>query len=890
MADIYGGKVFGLFDPLRVSQDSQAITVEGTTFALTISKLNGQLVSAKVEGTQYIAPGSSLPSPYIGVMPPDEPGARKEGGKDRPRFGHELACEIFPTLFSGELTMSHRHDAIGKPADAVEVVSAEADRVVIRSRGRYGETAVRWEVQYDIDVDGMTKVTVRAIADKPLMLRWHCFNHTTIAPQGVDFLVPWMDVGLSDVTGFGPMPAQPMKDVKEGSLVLGSHLNPFFHMGNTQTGIEFSKQDFADRHSGYRDSSALLEDGRKIEFGTVKTADGKEIYSGDSRGWRRHFTQMYRRGDGYELEEFDIRNTTIPMNPGQQRERTFWFQLTPCRHSRNDLNTLRVTWPGPHQVQMVRWVGRTTPWAPPSDEQVKLWAQMGYNLIVGGSDCFSGDYMHPMESEKVRHYIETAHSYGMKVIPYVTFSDFNFAAPGYQEHALEWMASADIEYRGETTLMCFGAEGWRNHFEKQIDSLLGNFDFDGLYIDHWGNTRPCNNARHGCGGYMMRFIVEGYHDIAKRARRVVARHTNGQGIMLVNSGDDIFSGVLSWFDLRLVGENIDPRKVPAMTIRSSYDPDRQGIATVAYPSRYKMDASFLNFVVSHMFSVRLSAELSLEQWQDSCPGQPWDGYKRYWDIWRYFNLNAAKRISAFRSAAVAKVSHGDARVTLYLKDGRILAVLGVVKLIDLAANMNMVDQAVRDVEAALKTAGLSPVLAEDLAGELRPHIRPGGAAASANTVESAIRAGFGGDTAVDMTTWDDCLELTDLPALGLNNGGQYVVQDLLNHCYIDVKDISRVPVRLHASQPQVLLIEPRQASPRVAHFTGADAVNVKVGQGEMTFDVSAVEGSPVSLYLDAGEKAVAAQTPGFTASKLAGGMVQVSGYLPASRKITIKIG
>src|SRR5512146_1694639 len=111
MADIYGGKVFGLFDPLRVEQTPAAIIVRGTTFTLTISKASGQLVSAEVEGDEFLAPGSALPAPYVGIFPADEPGATTEGGKDRPRFGHELACEIYPKLFSGGLTASHRHDA-----------------------------------------------------------------------------------------------------------------------------------------------------------------------------------------------------------------------------------------------------------------------------------------------------------------------------------------------------------------------------------------------------------------------------------------------------------------------------------------------------------------------------------------------------------------------------------------------------------------------------------------------------------------------------------------------------------------------------------------------------------------------------------------------------------
>ncbi|MFB3891667.1 MAG: hypothetical protein ACE15C_06540 [Phycisphaerae bacterium] len=888
MTDIYQGKVFGLFDPLRVEDGRDAIVVRGTTFGLKVSKASGQLVSAQVEGTEFLAPGSALPSPYVGVFPADEKGARTTGGADRPRFGHELACEIHPRLFSGGLTAAHRHDATDRPAESVEVALAQDDRVVIRSRGRYGDTPLRWEVEFDIDVDGLTKATVRAATEEPLLLRWHCYSHAMIAPGPVEFLVPWADTAMAQVTGFGPLPARSVRGVPAGDLVFGAGLNPYFHLGNTITGIEFSKQDFDDRHAGYRDSGTVLEDGTKVDFDTVLTEDGRELRPADSRGWRRHFTQLYRRPQGYELEEFDIRNTTLAMNPDRPRERTFWFQLTPCRHAREDLNSCRVVWPGPHQIRMVRWSGRMDEWAPPSDEQVRLWAQLGVNLIVGGANYFSGDYMHPTDPDGTRHFLQTAHAFGMKVIPYVTFNDFNFAAPLYQEHGAEWMNSQDIEFKCETTLMCFGAQGWREHFEKQIDWLLANFEFDGLYIDHWANTRLCNNRLHGCGGYQMRFVVEGYHDIARRARRVVARHTGGKGVMLLNSGDDIFSGVLSWFDLRLIGENIDPRKVPALTIRSSYDPDRQGIATVAYPSRFKLDESFLNFVVSHMFSVRLQVPPErIEQWQDRCPSQPWDGYKRFWDIWRSFDLNRARRISAFRSRDLARVSHPEARVTLYLRDGRVLVVIGIVKLVDLAVSAGEIDAACAGIKRAMEQAGLSTWLSQDLVTHLRPHIRPAGAASSINTVESAIREGAGKETAAQDATWDDVLELPDLKALGLNEG-PHVVQDLLAHAYVNCQDIHRIPVQLHASLPRVLLIEPSRAAPRLAHFTGADAVESACRDGRLDFTVSAAEGSPLALYIDAGGAEVTPQT-GFAAAVLPGGLVQVSGNVPADGRVTVQV-
>ena len=99
-ADVYDGKVFGIFDPLKVSETVAAIIITGGTFTYVIDRATGQITSAKALGDEFVAPGTSFPNPYVGLMPEDDPGARREGGKDRPRFGYEKSAEIRPLLWS----------------------------------------------------------------------------------------------------------------------------------------------------------------------------------------------------------------------------------------------------------------------------------------------------------------------------------------------------------------------------------------------------------------------------------------------------------------------------------------------------------------------------------------------------------------------------------------------------------------------------------------------------------------------------------------------------------------------------------------------------------------------------------------------------------------------
>jgi len=876
MAHVYHGKVYGIFQPLQVKELATRISIIGGTFRIAVSKRTGQIVSAKALGTEFIARGSALPNPYIGLFPEDEPGATPLGGKDRPLYGHEISAGIRPRLWDGGLTGSYRYDA--RKADSVKLVSARPDRAVIRSRGRYGDTAVSWVIEYDIDVDGFTKVTVRTETEEPVMLRWHCFNHVMLDPEAVDFIVPWTDSTMADILGFRYQDTQPVGHFASDELVFGAHVNPYFHMGNARTGVEFSKEDFTDRWAGYKDSATILEDGTQVRFDSVLTKDGTSIGPGDSRGLRRHFTQVYRRDQGYELEEFDIRNTTIPLNPGDPRERTFWFQLTPPKKPRQELNSVRCVWPGPHQMVMARWSGRDQEWSPPPDDQVRRWAQMGVNLIVGGINYFSGDYTHPTHPEQTKHFIDVAHSYGMKVIPYVTFSDLNFCAPGYQEHGLEWMTSSGIEYKNETTLMCWGAKGWREHFEQQMDAMLSEFPFDGLYIDHWKPTRMCTNQRHGCGGYFVRAVTEGYHDIAKRARRVVAKHTDGKGIILLNTGEDLFSGCLSMIDLRLMGENFDPRKAPELTLTSTYNAERQGLQVLVYPSRYGMDQTFLNFAMSFTMPHRLRpTPPTITQWTDRSAGKPWDGYKLYWDVLRSFGVNQAAKVSPFESGHLVKLSDPSARVSIFTRNGKVLLVVGYVPVRPLELHGEEVARMSDGVRQAMRKANLPDGVIDGVLEHLRPFMKP-------RALATALKK-----PSLRPRRIEDAVKILDPKALGLDPGRSYQVQDLLAHEYVKVSGKWSIPVQLNTLWPQVLLIEPARKGPKVAHFTGADGCSVRKTAGGLACTMRAVAGSPVALYVDPAGLKVSCDAPGFTVKNTRGGLVKVSGFLPESGQVAIEL-
>jgi len=73
--------------------------------------------------------------------------------------------------------------------------------------------------------------------------------------------------------------------------------------------------------------------------------------------------------------------------------------------------------------------------------------------------------------------------------------------------------------------MCPGAEGWRTHWKKQIDRVIRNYDFDGIYFDFWYGRIACENTRHGCGGRFRRGTVLG----SRRDADVRVQPAEGEG-------------------------------------------------------------------------------------------------------------------------------------------------------------------------------------------------------------------------------------------------------------------------------------------------------------------------------------------------------------------------
>jgi len=176
--------------------------------------------------------------------------------------------------------------------------------------------------------------------------------------------------------------------------------------------------------------------------------------------------------------------------------------------------------------------------------------------------------------------------------------DLSHATEAYREHGEEWTIEPGTEfaktdaplsdpkrvmsYRNdaeeETTLMCPGAEGWRTFWKQQIDRVIQDYDFDGIYFDFWYERMACENARHGCGGRFRKATVLGSRDMLMHAYSRL-KEKNQHAIIKANTNMLASALITSLVDLRLVGETTDASKMDQFSRQWLYNSYRLGEST-----------------------------------------------------------------------------------------------------------------------------------------------------------------------------------------------------------------------------------------------------------------------------------------------------------------------
>jgi hypothetical protein len=586
------GLICHTFSPLRVEETGAEVVVSGGTFRFAFARANGLITSVRTLGREWL---SRRPVPDLWCSAAVDP------RKERWEAARETQAEVHVREQSGE-------------------------RVVIEARGRYlsgtGALApIRYHLRYTIDCDGVAQVEVENTGTERGALRWLVFSAGAVRRGMVNFYSHIGDLATTEDTGGWETHLLPQ--AAETQSLYAARIVPWLQLGNDSAGLDLV-MDYAEEIShGWTDSAPQADPLGRPGTNFVLEADGSRV----------------------RWTYFSIRNLFTPVRAGWRRYNRFYLSPVPAKHYQPRLADLRVHWLGPHQ-----W--HDAGFSYPSDDGIAELARRGINVIVGGAHWRSGDYAHPDDLSEIRRVIAACHDNGIRIIPYITFTDLEHDTPAFPDHGQEWQIEPVAEYRHQTNLMCYGAEGWREHWKRDVDTILERFDFDGLYIDFWVGKMACRNLLHGCGHKYPRFTLAGLREMAWHAFRGVKAKGAGQFIL---ANTNLFAGALinNLVDIRLPGEWANIEETPEELIRGHLNSRRLGCNALLL-RRPEVSLRSVSFWLRCQSPMVLTHGRSAE----AMPAL----LMRYGELLRFFGIGGAETQSAFEQDGSLEWTGPDATV------------------------------------------------------------------------------------------------------------------------------------------------------------------------------------------------------------------------------------
>ena len=599
---------------LKVARTAGGIVVSGETFLYTFQPGNGLIASVQVLGREILA----APVPDL------------------------MAAEQFdPTVspyFARYETEAH-----------TTVASSAPDRVVIEAEGAYTAAdrrrlPLRYALRYEISIDGVILVSLTNTASAPCSLRWLRLSAGAVRPDLAKFLnwMPEQSGSQSTEYQFRSLSGT------SGEVLAGTWI-PWIWIGDQNVGLEVTTWDVGSQTYGRLDSTARKDEASM--FG------------------------VHRNAVGTAWENWLIRRTRVYAGAGWTRTGSFALAVTPSKRMDPYYALIKGAHLGPQQ-HVAKLPGLT-------EDQIRTLAADGYDLIVGIANWRSGEYI-PLNEADLRRTIALCHKYGIKIIPYMTLVDLSHATDTYRGHGEEWAIEPTTEFAMgmrqndlagefawrntdelETTLMCPGAKGWREHWKRRIDRVVRDYDFDGIYFDFWFGRMACENARHGCGGRFRSGTVLGSREmLAYASNRLKAK--NPHAVIKANTNTLATALVTSFVDMRLVGEAIDAGAMDLYSREWLFSSVRLGEPTEFLweetrwtPSYKSWFASLVNFLPKQYEHPEFRTRTDFDDF----------------DVFRSFDDGTGKWTLGISGEAALKARQEDVAVNVVERGGAMLATL-----------------------------------------------------------------------------------------------------------------------------------------------------------------------------------------------------------------------
>ena len=603
---------------LSVFEDEASIFVGNNTFRYGFDKKSGLISRLEVLGDNFLR-GTYSQIPDIYVSNARDPKEVSYAAK----YEDEAECDI---------------------------ISANPYEVHIRTHGMYHSSSgtalpIRYRITYEIQSNGTIFVIVNSKAYEPCTIRWLCVSRGLLNPSFCRYFAHLADQSRIDTTENYTFKSLPSEKAQDQTLFSG-RLIPWFWLGNDRTGVEICVWDVTNHRYGATQIAGKMVD----PLGEVGANISCVQRAGNSPN------------SGILWEIFSLRNLQTPVKAGWEQINYFALSVTPPKNYDPGFAGLRVHWEGPRRYN--------TAYKYLSDDEIRELSRMGYNLMIGGVNWRSGEHIPDDESE-VKRVISTCHKYGMKIIPCIPLMDLNEDTAVFEEHGPEWRIEPVVEYEHKTNLMCPGAAGWREHWRQQIDRIVEDYDFDGVYLDFWYDKLACRNPRHGCQRRFMRPTFPWVRDMLKHARAKSKARDPGS-IIIANTDLLPISMICSWLDVRSVGASQDVQHIDRMTGKSFYSSYRLGCNSLIWPDQVQeINQKVLSLSLLYMAPIILSRERSQEEIHLAL---------LYWNVLRAFGVSEATWYPGFvddPKIKLATTSDPDLYVNIHRRDGLLLTLVNL---------------------------------------------------------------------------------------------------------------------------------------------------------------------------------------------------------------------
>jgi len=563
-------------EELVVRESAGSVTVRGQTFSYTFSKASGVMTRLRVLEDEF--------SSVKGFALPDGyVSAEKDPREKRFTMGNEKSARF-------------------------RVVEARPERVILTAAGRFrsakGEAfPVRYTMTHRLYIDGLDIVTMRCEAERECQVRWLTLSRMSLPASLSPYYAHLPDQAFGQHTGeyrFARVPAE------KSEFLTGLFL-PWVWLGNERTGVEITTWDVTPQQ--FQPTEYEFPDGGGM---------------GDAlNGRSQPMFMVSRKGREVSWENFTVRNAFLPVKKGWSVEGAFALAVTPPKKYDSRLLGLRPV------------EGRYGMPETPVEEA----ARRGANYL----ESLSGFGAHPVpgaQRERLERSIADLHEHGIKVVPYVSANDLGQKSGPYQEHGPEWRIEPGYSYRYRSSGMCNWAKGWRDQFKRNIDRIVRDYDFDGIYIDMWYGMMACENPAHGCNSRFRHINYIGLRDQLAHAYNKI-KSKKPEAIIFNNTNVLPIAYITSLSDIRLVGEAMDVMELDPLARMFLYFSQRLGSQTAwsTYGSELTTEQklSFGLLVCSllprHPYDLRNPRAWTKEQVA---------AFRRYRDVFRFFGVERAR--------------------------------------------------------------------------------------------------------------------------------------------------------------------------------------------------------------------------------------------------------